>query len=212
MRKTLRKKQKHLRKTKRNYKKGGGNNNKNKKIIINTSKWTKENLQKYMNNEYQKYLNEIEEDEQNEQHIIKKSLNNSIQNFNEEQINWEIFPYKTNKPFLHPGNYAIVNKNNSLSTSGLATCSALFMNIGKKKFLVHLSAMTEIQNIVRDIEQTIKEQKVNPTSVIIYSGGGLEEFNSKVTINKAKEICKKLKIPENEIEIRDACFMDTIYV
>lgn len=212
MRKTLRKKQRHLRKTRRNYRKGGANNSK----PLNTSKWTKENFQKYMNNEYQKYLKEIEEEENEEENKNKKNeknnniYNNELNTFNE--INWEAIPHKTNKPFLHPGNYAIVNKNNSLSTAGLATCSALVMNIGKKKFLVHLSATTQINNIVRDIEQTIKEEKVNPKNVIIYAGGGFGNMNSKVSITKAKEICKELKIPENEIEIRDVCFMNRVYV
>ena len=205
----MRKKQRRLRKTRRNYKKGGSNKN-NKPL--NTSKWTKENFQKYMNNEYQKYLNEINEENNNNEN--NKNKENKYNNFNNElnDFDWETVPYKTKKQFLHPGNYTITNEENSISTAGLATCSALRMKIGKKKFLVHLSAITQTHNIIRDIEKTINEQKATPTNVIIYAGGGFGNMNSNVTIKKAKEICKALKIPDNEIEIQDVCFMNTIYV
>jgi hypothetical protein len=107
--------------------------------------------------------------------------------------------------------YRIVDISENLSTSGLATCSGLIMIIGKKKFLTHLDAKTDINPMIIDINKTLLEQELIPSNIInikIYAGS----LDSSLTIQKAKEICSRLGIEKSKIEIYQACMFDRISI
>jgi hypothetical protein len=106
--------------------------------------------------------------------------------------------------------YKIVNISESLSTSGLATCTGLAMIIGTKKFMTHLDASTPMYPIIEAINQTIITEQIEPASLrpIIYYG----DLDSSVTLQKAKEICLTVGIPETNYEIVEACMFDTVKI
>jgi hypothetical protein len=61
--------------------------------------------------------------------------------------------------------YRIVDVSESLSTSGLATCTGLAIKIGTKKFMAHLDATTPIDPIISTINTTIDTEKIAADSL-----------------------------------------------
>jgi len=102
--------------------------------------------------------------------------------------------------------YRIVDVSESLSTSGLATCSALAMIIGNKKFMTHLDATTDIAPIIDAVDTTIKTERIAADSLkpIIYVGS----LDNSRTLEKAKEICSGVRIPKTNYNIiENVCMM-----
>jgi hypothetical protein len=95
--------------------------------------------------------------------------------------------------------YRIVDVSESLSTSGLATCTGLAIKIGTKKFMAHLDATTPIDPIISAIDQIIAIEEIEAGTLkpIIYVGC-LDSFP---TLEKAKEICSKVGIPKTNYNI-----------
>jgi len=106
--------------------------------------------------------------------------------------------------------YRIVKVSESLSTSGLATCTGLAMIIGTKKFMTHLDATTPIDPIVSAIDQIIATEGIAAGSLkpIIYAG----DLDSSLTLEKAKEICSRVGIPETNYNIKNVCMMDRVEI
>lgn len=126
-------------------------------------------------------------------------------------ISYHLPPSK-NKSMVNQGKFKIIGeKDGPLMTSGLATCSGLAMKIGSKRFLAHLDAITKIKPIIEAIQKEINSEGVRPKYTIIYAGGGFGNATSEYTVKMAKDICKQLGIPENEIIIMDKCFWDDVY-
>ena len=113
-----------------------------------------------------------------------------------------------NNSNVSPGTYRIVNLSLPLTTTGLATCTGFVMNIGTKKFMAHLDALTDIQPIVDAINKTIVDEKVDKNKLIanIYAG----DLDSSITLEKAKDICSSLGIPEKNVIISEVCMFDII--
>jgi hypothetical protein len=106
--------------------------------------------------------------------------------------------------------YRIVNVTESLSTSGLATCTGLAMIIGTKKFMTHLDATTPIYPIISAIVQIIATEEIAAGSLkpIIYAGG----LDSSLTLEKAEEICSRVGIPKTNYNIKNVCMMDRVSI
>jgi len=106
--------------------------------------------------------------------------------------------------------YRIVNSNETLSTAGLATCSALAFILGTKKFMTHLDANTSIKIMISDIKKHIVEENINPNSIkpVIYIG----KINSSITLNKAKKICLEVGIPTENYKILDVRIFDKVSI
>lgn len=106
--------------------------------------------------------------------------------------------------------YRIVNISEELSTAGLATCTGLAMIIGTKKFMTHLDATTPIDPIISAIDKIITTEGILASSLnpIIYPG----DIDSSLTLEKAKEICSRVGIPETNYNIQNVCMMDTVRI
>jgi hypothetical protein len=106
--------------------------------------------------------------------------------------------------------YRIVDVSETLSTAGLATCTGLAMIIGTKKFMTHLDATTSIYPIISAIDQIIATEGIAAGSLkpIIYAG----DLNSSLTLEKAKEICSRVGIPETNYNIENVCMMDQVSI
>ena len=106
--------------------------------------------------------------------------------------------------------YRIVDKSESLSTSGLATCTGLAMIIGTKKFMTHLDDKTPIDPIIDAINQIIAAEKIAAGSLnpSIYAGGA----NSSRTLKNAIEICSRVGIPETNYDIKNVCMMERVRI
>jgi hypothetical protein len=100
---------------------------------------------------------------------------------------------------VNQNTFRIVEKNQTLYTSGLATCTALTMVIGTKNFLTHLSASTKIEKIIGHIKETIIKENIDPESLkpYIYAGS----YNSKHSLDNAENICASLGIPKKNYKI-----------
>jgi len=120
----------------------------------------------------------------------------------------------TDNTFVNQGTYKIVKSYETLTTSGIATCSALVIIFGEEKLLVHLDS--SIGNVYSLEESRLKnffdnlnielplydlimvnilKDKINLLSEIkayIYSGC-FTSFNS-ISMKKAKKICSLLRI------------------
>jgi hypothetical protein len=95
-----------------------------------------------------------------------------------------------------------------LYTSGLATCSGLSILIGNKKFMAHLNPKIEQHSIARMViaiqtEITNQNIDVNTLYATIYAG----KLDSSRTLPKAMEICERIGIPINNVQIKNVCFM-----
>ena len=120
-------------------------------------------------------------------------------------------PHIVNDPTnVDQSEYRIVNVSESLSTTGLATCTGLAMIIGTKKFMTHLDATTPIVPIISAINKIIVTEGIAASSLkpIIYAG----DLDSFLTLEKAKEICSRLGIPETNYNIEDVCMMKRVRI
>ena len=97
-----------------------------------------------------------------------------------------------------------------LSTRGLATCSGLAMIIGTKKFMTHLSATTPIDPIINAINDEIVKGAIVRESLkpFIYAGS----LDSSLTLQKAKDICSSVGIPEENYKILNVCMFDKVRI
>lgn len=124
--------------------------------------------------------------------------------------NVAVFEQFTEKDPSHvrQGTYKIVNSNEPLTTTGLATCTGLTMTIGKKNFMAHLDATTQVQSIIDDIKQVISEQNVDPNKLEphIYTGN----LESELTLQKAKKICSGVGIPTENFIISEVCMFTKV--
>jgi hypothetical protein len=111
---------------------------------------------------------------------------------------------------VNQSTYRIINSDDTLSTSGLATCTGLAMVIGTKKFMTHLDAGTDAAKIISVIKKTIADEKVDPNSLIPYIYPG--NLNSRATSLKAEYICTTVGIPEQNYEINDVCMFDKVVI
>jgi len=107
-------------------------------------------------------------------------------------------------------NYRIANITDNLYTEGLATCAGLAMIIGTKKFMTHLDATTEISQMIYVIKKVITEEGIDPKMLIprIYAGN----LDSTITVQNAKEICRRLGIPEENYVISYVCMFDRVEI
>jgi hypothetical protein len=120
-------------------------------------------------------------------------------------------PHIVNDPtHVDQSKYRIVNVSESLSTTGLATCTGLAMIIGTKKFMTHLDATTPIVPIISAIDQIIATEGIAASSLkpIIYTG----DLDSSLTLEKAKEICSRVGIPETNYNIENVCMMKRVRI
>ena len=116
--------------------------------------------------------------------------------------------YEEDPSSVGVGKYKIVNLNEPLTTTGLATCTGLTMVIGNKKFMAHLDATTPVSSMIDKIRQVIREENVNPKDLEphIYTGNLESEF----TLQKAKDICSAIGIPEEKFTISSVCMIDIV--
>lgn len=114
-----------------------------------------------------------------------------------------------NNPYVEQNKYSIVNKDITLSTSGLGSCTALAMIIKNKKFMVHLDATTNVDAIINVIKKIIEEENVVPIILkpYIYAGG----LNSSRTLDMSKYICIKLGILKENYNISNVSTLETVY-
>jgi hypothetical protein len=107
------------------------------------------------------------------------------------------------------GKFIITEKENILTTNGLATCTGLGMTFGKYKFLLHIDAETNIEPIIQEIKRYLEQEHLttdNITSVIIWKGSGFGNANSDYTNVIAKLILLTLNIHNiqmNSVDIID---------
>lgn len=97
-----------------------------------------------------------------------------------------------------------------LSTTGLATCTALAIQIGTKKFMAHLDAITHIKPIICAINDEIKNQSLNPITLkpFIYAGNLI----SSISLQKAKDICSSVGIPDKNCKISYVDIFDKVSI
>lgn len=150
-------------------------------------------------------------------YIYKDMYNNSInvsmisKNFRSDVINIPIFRQIIVDDItkVNQGKYRIVDINETLSTGGLATCTALGIIFGKKKIFTHLDAKTNIFPIINIINKSIVDQNINTsdiTKINIYAGN----LNSSLTVEKAYKILNLLYIDINKVNIKYVFLMDTV--
>lgn len=98
----------------------------------------------------------------------------------------------------------------NLSTRGLATCTGLAMIIGTKKFMTHLDATTPINPIINAINNEIVNEDIVRESLkpFIYAGS----LDSSLTLQKAKDICSSVGIPEENYKILNVCMFDIVRI
>ncbi len=109
---------------------------------------------------------------------------------------------------VNQGTYKIVNSNEPLTTTGLATCTGLTMLIGDKKFMTHLDATTPVSSIIDKIREVISEQRADPNDLEphIYTGN----LETDITLQKAKDICSAVGIPKDKYIIEQVCMFDIV--
>jgi len=154
-------------------------------------------------------------------YIYRNAYNNNVtlseitSTFARDKYNTPVLNYVSKDMGSHvsQATFRIVNSTEMLSTSGLATCTALSMTIGKQKFLAHLDAGTKIGGMLISIKNAMEEEKITScyiTNIKIYAGSGLGG-GSEQTVIKAKAILDELNITKN-IEITTVFYMDTIII
>lgn len=155
-----------------------------------------------------------------EKHFIWKDVDGKevkvitvFKEFNREQNIVPVFEFVRgveDPSYVKQGTFKIVNNNETLQTSGLASCSALVMEIGNKKFMTHLDALTNIEHIIEALKKTIQEQKINISTIKATIYAGL--IYSNMTIQKANEICAALNISKENITTEYVCLMDYVNI
>ena len=117
--------------------------------------------------------------------------------------------FKKDPNFVNQGKFRIASISGRLTTAGLATCSGLSMTVGRRKFLTHLDANTDIQPMISSLLDLIKTEGVHPTNVNIYPGN----LDSIITEQKAKDIITGIGTDLHSINIhRDTCMLTDIVV
>jgi len=108
--------------------------------------------------------------------------------------------------------FRIVDIKETLSTTGLVTCTGLAMIIGTKKFMTHLDAATDVKQIISAVGMLIAEEEIDPSSIepIIYAGRLDSKKNS--TLQKARDICLSVGIPAENFVETNVCMMDTVKI
>ena len=129
---------------------------------------------------------------------------------------------KFNKTLHIPQNsYTIQSKSIPITTTGLATCTALTMVIGDKRFFAHISSLSDISLMLEAIVETIREQRVRPSEVKVWSGLGGSSNNTntfvrndptKYSLDNVIQILSALEIPMESVEIEDTCFAEVVGV
>lgn len=116
---------------------------------------------------------------------------------------------KKDPDFVKQGEFRIASISGRLTTSGLATCSGLSMTVGKRKFLTHLDAETDIQPIISSLLNLIKTEGVLPTNINIYPGS----LGSRVTEQFAKDIISSIGANLESVKIyRNTCMRSDIVI
>lgn len=90
-----------------------------------------------------------------------------------------------------------IDNNTILKTTGLATCSALSMIIGKYKFLAHIDATTYIKPIIIEINKYLKLQELTSddiSDITIYKGDGLGISDADYSYNLIKNLLMNIPI------------------
>lgn len=119
--------------------------------------------------------------------------------------------YEKDPTHVDQSTYRIVGISEELSTAGLATCTGLAMIIGTKKFMTHLDTNTHIQPIINAVDKIIATEGILASSLkpIIYTGS----LDSSLTLEKAKEICSRVGIPETNYNIiENVCMFERVII
>jgi hypothetical protein len=98
-----------------------------------------------------------------------------------------------------------------LFTGALATCVALGMKVGKRHFLAHLSATTDVRPII----EALRGQPI--TKVKLWTGTG-DDADSALDLDDpsfealalAAEILAALKVPLKMVEIEPVCYLEVV--
>ena len=145
-----------------------------------------------------------------DENIVKVSMVTSTYDERPNVDNIAVFEYVKDPTYVDQSKYRIVNMSESLSTNGLLTCTGLAMIIGTKKFMTHLDAQTPIHPIIYAIGKIISTERIRTDSLkpIIYAG----PFDSDITLEKAKEICSTVGIPQINYDIRKVCMTDQVRI
>lgn len=102
-------------------------------------------------------------------------------------------------------------------TYGLATCTAVSMVIGTKRFLAHIDAETDVMPMVLAIVETIKAEKARPSDVKVWTGLGgssnnadplLKNSPSFYSFQNVQRILSVLQI--ESVTLEDACFAEVV--
>ena len=99
----------------------------------------------------------------------------------------------------------------SLSTAGLATCCALTMILGDKKFLGHITATTETGPILYHIRKILDDQKLDITSIRniqIFIG----DLDTTYSMYKISSILNLLNIDIKDVNAKYVYMFDNIRV
>lgn len=119
--------------------------------------------------------------------------------------------------YVPQGTFTIQHVETPILTYGLATCTALSMVIGKKRFLAHIDADTDVVPIVLAIVDTIKAEKAKPTEVKVWTGLGgsannadpiLKNSPSFYSFQNVQRILSLLHI--ESVTLEDACFAEVV--
>jgi hypothetical protein len=113
---------------------------------------------------------------------------------------------------VNQGKYCIVDAKNILTTSGLASCTALGMTFGNFKFLCHIDAKTDIAPIIEEIKKYITKPD-DIQNVNIWSGSGFIcgiDANSSLTTKMAYYILEALDVRNIKMEDKDLIDFDEI--
>jgi hypothetical protein len=102
-------------------------------------------------------------------------------------------------------------------TYGLATCTALSMVIGTKRFLAHIDANTDILPMILAIVDTIKAEKARPSDVKVWTGLGgsannadsmLKNSPSFYSFQNVQRILSVLQV--ESVTLEEACFAEVV--
>lgn len=106
-----------------------------------------------------------------------------------------------------------------VTTHGLATCTALSMVIGKMRFFAHIGADSDITEMLEAIVATIREERVKPSEVKVWTGLGGSSNNANTFLRNSpafysfenvKKILTVLRIPMESVHVEDVCFAEVV--
>lgn len=114
------------------------------------------------------------------------------------------------KHVVDQGKHLIMNKTETLTTSGLATCVALAIQIGNKKLMSHVDSTTNIHRIIRDIQQTMTDEKIDSSGidkVRVWEGTLYGNWHA---LKKVDKIIEEVGIDRKKIHRQPVCFMSSV--